>query len=335
MKNHYEVLGVSRDASPEDIKRSYRALSLKWHPDRNPSPESQSKFQEIGSAYEILSDESKRHEYNCELDGVQMGGQEVDLNDIIQMMFGQGFPGQGFPGQGFPGQGFPGQGFPGQGFPGMAEVRFEGGGPGIHVFHGHMPGMPGMPGMHPNHFFRQMQKPQPIIQQINLTFEQAYSGCTLCTNVDKWVVKNEIKVHESEQIYVNIPAGIDNNEIIIMRDCGNAVSAELKGDIKFVVQVSKSDTFERQGMDLVHKRQISLREALTGFSFELTHVNGKMLCLNNMKNRTIITPNYRKTIPNLGMIRDGNIGNLIIEFTVAFPESLTDEQTNRIAEILC
>lgn len=317
MKNYYEVLSVSRDASQEDIKRSYRTLSLKWHPDRNPSPESQSKFQEIGAAYEILSDESKRHEYNCELDGVRMGGQEVDLNDIIQMMFGHGMPGQGFPG------------------PGMSEVRFEGGGPGIHVFHGQMPGMPGMPGFPPHHFFRQMQKPQPIIQQINLTFEQAYSGCTLCTNVEKWIIKNDIKVHESEQIYVNIPAGIDNNEIIIMRDCGNTVSAELKGDIKFVVQVSKSDTFERQGMDLVHKRQISLRESLTGFLFELTHVNGKMLCLNNMKNRTIITPNYKKTIPNLGMIRDGNVGNLIIEFTVAFPESLTDEQTSRIAEILC
>ena len=324
MPNHYEILGVSREASQEEIKRSYRSLSLKWHPDRNPSPEAQSKFQEISSAYEILSDERRRQEYNAELDGFHiggipgMGGQEVDINDILNMMFN------------------------GQ-MPGMAEMRFAGG-PGIHVFHGQMPpgmggmpGMPGMPGMgfHPgNPFFRQMQKPPPIIKQLDLTFEQAYNGCTLCVSVDKWTVKNDVKIHETEQIYVNIPPGIDKDEMIIMRDCGNTVSADLKGDIKFIVKVNGSDLFERHGMDLLHKRNISLKEALTGFSFEITHVNGKVLCLNNLKNRTIISPNYRKTIPNLGMVRDGNVGNLIIEFTVVFPETLTEEQTTKLAEIL-
>ena len=284
MKSHYEVLGVDRNASPEDIKRAYRSLSLKWHPDRNSSPEAQSKFQEIGTAYEILNDDNRRHQYNCELDGVHIGGgmgQEVNINDIINMMFQGG-----------------GVGMPPFGMPGMAEMRFEGqGGPGIHVFQmggfppGQMPGFP--PG---NHFFHQMQKPPPIIKQIDLTFEQAYNGCTLCINVDKWVIKIDVKIHETEPIYVNIPAGIDNNEMIIMRDCGNTVSVELKGDIKFMVQVAKSDMFERQGMDLIHRRKISLKEALTGFNFEITHVNGKLLCLNNLKNRTIITPNYKKKL---------------------------------------
>lgn len=322
MPNHYEVLGVSREASPEEIKRAYRGLSLKWHPDRNSSPEAQPKFQEIGAAYETLSDERRRQQYNAELDGFHpgMGGQEVDLSDIINMMFGQmpGFP--------------PGMGA----MPGMTEVRFGGGGPGIHVFHGQMPpGMGGMPGFHPAHpFFQQMQKPPPIIKQLDLSFEQAYNGCTLCVNVEKWTIKNDVKIHENEQVYVNIQPGIDNEEIIIMRDCGNTVSAELKGDIKFIVKVNKSDMFERHGMDLLYKRTISLKEALTGFSFEISHVNGKLLCLNNLKNRTIISPNYRKTIANLGMVRDGNVGNLIIEFSVAFPETLTDEQTTKLAEVL-
>lgn len=320
MPNHYEVLGVSREASPEDIKRAYRGLSLKWHPDRNPSPDAQSKFQEIGAAYETLSDEAKRQEYNAELDGVRlpgMGGQEVDLNDIINMMFSQGFPGM-------------------PGMHGMAEMRFGGGpgGPEIHVF----PGMPFGPGHNPfhpqGHIFRQMQKPQPIIKNLEISFEQAYNGCTLCINVEKWSVKNDVKIHENEPVYVSIHPGIDNGEIVIMRDCGNAVSAELKGDIKFIIKVNESEMFERQGMNLLHKRTISLKESLTGFSFEITHVSGKLLCLNNLKNRTIISPNYRKTIPNLGMMRDGNVGNLIIEFSVTFPETLTDEQTAKLAEIL-
>ena len=313
MPNHYEVIGVSREASQDEIKRAYRSLSLKWHPDRNPSPEAQSKFQEIGAAYEILSDERRRQEYNAELDGFHpgggmMGGPEVDINDILNMMF-SGQMG---------------------GMPGMAFA----GGPGIHVFHG-MPGMPPGMGFHPgNPFFRQMQKPPPIIKQLDLTFDQAYNGCTLCLNVEKWTIKNDVKVHENEQIYINTPQGIDNDEVIIMRDCGNTVSPELKGDVKFIVKVNGSDMFERHGMDLLHKRTISLKEALTGFSFEISHVNGKVLCLNNLKNRTIISPNYRKTIPNLGMVRDGNVGNLIIEFSVAFPETLTEEQTAKLAEIL-
>lgn len=314
MKTHYEVLGVSRDASIDEIKQNYRKLSLKWHPDRNHSPEAQSQFQEINSAYETLSDEKRRHEYNCELDGVHIGGgggQEVDISDIFNMMFAGG----GMP-------------------PGMGEVRFSNGGPGIHVFHGAMPG--GMPFGHPfgNPFFQQMQKPQPIIKQIELSFEQAYTGCTLCVNIEKWVIKNDIKVNETEHVYISIPPGIDNGEVIIMRDCGNTVSNELKGDIKFVTKVEPSSMFERQGMNLLYRRTITLKESLTGFSFEVAHLNGKLLCLNNMTNRTIITPNFKKTIPNLGMVRDGNIGNLIIEFSVKFPDQLTDEQMTQLEAIL-
>jgi len=293
---HYDVLGVSREANADEIKRAYRALSLKWHPDRNQSPEAQSKSQEINAAYETLSDERRRQEYNAELDGVRIGGgQEIDINDIINMMFQGG---------------------------GMR------GGPEIHVFHGGMPGMP------PHHLFRQMQKPPPIIKHIEIEFDQAYGGCTLCVNVEKWCVKNDIKIHEIEPIYVSISPGVDNGEVIIMRECGNTVSTEIKGDVKFVVKVIPSEMFERQGMDLLYKRNITLKEALTGFSFEISHINGKLLCLNNLKNRTIITPNYRRVIPNLGMVRDGNVGNLIIEFSVAFPESLTEEQTAKLSEIL-
>jgi DnaJ-class molecular chaperone len=368
MSNYYEILGVGKDASESDIKKAYRALSLKWHPDRNTSPEAQSKFQEIGEAYETLSDSGKRAEYNDELDGIHRNPffrmnsmAEPDIGDIFNMMFGQasggafgqasggafgqggagplfGQPGpggpfgpggafgqggagpfgqeihlggqggpkihifrQGFPGQGFPGQGFPGQGFPGQGFP---------------------------------FFQQQLQKPPPIIKNVEITFEQAYSGCVLHVEIDKWTIQQELKINELEMVYVNVPAGVDQDEIIVLRDCGNTVSPELKGDIKFVVKIAPSPIFERYGMDLIYKKQITLKEALTGFSFELHHVSGKMLCLNNNTNRTIIKPNYKKVISNLGMVRDGNSGNLIIEFGVLFPDTLTLEQMTALSQIL-
>ena len=322
MPTHYETLGISREASQDEIKRAYRSLSLKWHPDRCPpekKEEAQSKFQEIGAAYEILNDERKRQEYNAELDGgFRMGGgggggHEVDISEIFNMMFnGAGMP---------------------FGMPGMTEMRFSGGpgGPEIHhVFHG--PG--GFPHGMPHPFFQQLHKPSPITKQIELSFEQAYNGCPICINIEKWVVRNNTKVNETQQININVHPGIDNDEVIVICNCGNEASPDLKGDVRLTIKVKPSEIFERHGMDLLHKRTISLKEALTGFSFDITHVNGKSLCLNNLKNRTIITPNYRKTIPNMGIIKDGNTGNLIIQFDVTFPESLTDEQTAKLLEIL-
>jgi DnaJ-class molecular chaperone len=316
MTNHYEVLGVSRDASEAEIKKAYRTLSLKWHPDRNSASEAQAKFQEISLAHEVLSDANRRAEYNDELDGKVRGGpmfQEADISShLFNMMFGQG--GMHF-----------GPGGPG---PGFHEVHMGPGGPQIHIFHGGA-GMPHMPG-----FFQQLQKPPPIIKNVEISFEQAYSGCVLHIEVEKWTLRNDLKISEMEMMYVNVPAGIDQDEVLVLRDCGNTVSHELKGDIKFMIKIRPSALFERYGMDLVHKKSITLKEALTGFSFELPHVNGKMLCLNNHSNRTIIRPGYRKVIPNLGMVRERNTGNLVIEFTVVFPETLTAEQMTALETLL-
>ena len=308
--NYYDVLEVGRESSDAEIKKAYRALSLKWHPDRNSSPEAKSRFQAISEAYDVLSDQVKRQEHNDELDGVRRhlgGGEEnmEDIGNIFNMMFGGGMPG----------------------------VRVSGMPGGIHVFHnggggGFMPGMPGI------NIFQQLQKPPPIIKNIQIGFEQAYTGCTIHLQLEKWTVRNQLRVSEVDTVYVPIPAGVDEGEMIVLRDCGNAINDELKGDIKLIVSIENNTPFLRQGMDLVYKKTISLKEALTGFSFDIQHISGKTLCLNNHTNRTIVSPGFRKPIPGLGMVRDNNTGNLIIEFNVEFPESLTVEQTAAIGELL-
>lgn len=306
MPNHYDTLGVAKDADETLIRKNYRALSLKYHPDRNPSPDAKHKFQEINEAYETLSDPHRRAQYDAELNGFHPGGihmMDPDIGNIFNMMFGGGIP--GMPGM--------------HGMPG-----------GIHVFH--MSG--GMPGGGHEHIFRQMQKPPPIIQNVELTFEQAYNGCTLHISVDKWVMNGDLKINENEVIYLTIPPGADHGEIVILRDCGNTVNDNLKGDIKFIMSVKNDTPFIRQGMDLYLKKSISLKEALTGFSFEIAHVNGKLLSLNNKTHNTVIHPHFKKVIPNLGMVRDANKGNLIIEFEVEFPASLTKEQIEAIENIL-
>jgi DnaJ family protein B protein 4 len=123
--------------------------------------------------------------------------------------------------------------------------------------------------------------------------------------------------------------------MIIIRDVGNTVSPELKGDIKFIVKINSSESaFERRGLDLLYKRDISLKESLTGFVVEFTHISGKTINLNNQTNHSIVKPNFQKTIPGLGMVKDGNAGSLIIEFNVVFPETLTEEQMNTLRDVL-
>jgi DnaJ family protein B protein 4 len=318
MSNHYDTLGVPRDADETAIKKAFRTLSLKYHPDRNSATDSIAKFQAINEAYEHLSDPQRRAQYDAELNGFRPGGihvMEPDIGNIFNMMFGGG--GMPMGGSGIHMQGMPG---------------------GIHVFHmgGDSmfggPGMGGMGGM--EHIFRQMNKPPSIIQNVDITFEQAYHGCTLHVNVEKWTIRNDLKITEIEVMYLTIPAGVDNEEVIVLRDCGNTVNEQLKGDVKFIVRVAGHPEFTRHGMDLILKKQLSLKEALTGFSFEVIHVNGKLLTLNNKTKSTVIHPNYKKTIPGLGMIRDNNKGNLIIEFDVIFPTSLTQEQIETLTSIL-
>lgn len=307
-KNLYEILGLSNDASQMEIKKAYRKLSLELHPDRNNSPDAQSKFQEINSAYEILGDNEKKEQYDMEQSG--HGGMHFshsmdetsDIGNIFNMLFGL-HGGGGMP---------PGMGMMHPGMPqGMSMPQ---GMPNIRIFHG-------------GQMFQQQQpKPPPILKNIQLSLEQCYTGCSVPLEIERWIYNGDIKCSELETIYLTVPAGIDDNESIMMMGRGHGVNDEIKGDIKVQIQVTNDTEFSRRGLDLYYKKTVSLKDALCGFSFELRHLNGKTFCLNNNTNHTIIKPNFKKTIPNLGMIRENAQGSLIIEFDVEFPDSLTVEQ---------
>ena len=102
--------------------------------------------------------------------------------------------------------------------------------------------------------------------------------------------------------------------------------------ILFIKIVNNTD-FKRNGLDLVIERKISLKEALCGFSFILKYVNGKTYTINNSPG-SIVTPAYFKSIPNMGLTREGHTGNLVITFEVVFPESLNMDQIEKLLEIL-
>ena len=106
----------------------------------------------------------------------------------------------------------------------------------------------------------------------------------------------------------------------------------MKGDLLHIT-VKNNTEFKREGLNLKIKKDITLKEALTGFKFEIKHLNGKKYTINNDCGN-IIPVNYIKQIENLGIKRDGKTGMLIIEFNIKFPEKLSKEQLEKIKEIL-
>jgi len=323
MPNYYDVLGVSKDADEGELKKAFRKLSLQFHPDRNPEEDATTKFQEINEAFEVLGDPAKRQQHDMELQfgsGNPMGGMDNDMNDInniFNMMFGGG-GGGGFPGMGG-GGGFPGMG--GGGFPGMP--------PGIRIFHQGGPGV----NVH-TQMFHSFGRPEPIQTSVEITAEQSYQGCTVAVEFERWNIINNVRSTERDTLNINFPRGIDDGETIVIGDRGNNINNQVRGELRITVRVKNTSEFVRRGMDIHLTRKISLKDALCGFTFEFDHFNGKRICMNNNTGTSVIKPNSKKVINGLGMIRDNNTGNLVVEFEIEFPESLSDEQRDALRKIL-
>ncbi len=303
--NFYKILGVDEKASKEEIKKSYRTMQMKYHPDKNNnSQEAINMTQKLNEAYETLGDDEKREEYDMARNNpFAKGGMDVPMDDIINMMFG----GMGIPGMqmgGFPGMqmgGFPG--FPMGGLPPGAKIHFFQGGQPIN--------------------FQQLQKPQSINKNIVIKLSQVLTGANIPLEIERWIMEHGMKVFETETIYVNVPKGVDDGEMIVLKDKGNALNENCKGDIKIFVKIDNDSIFRRAGLDLVLDKNITLKEALCGFSFEITYINGKSYTLNNNAGN-IIPHGFRKVIPNMGLERDQHKGNMVVEFNVQFPEKLSE-----------
>ena len=206
---------------------------------------------------------------------------------------------------------------------------------------GAMNGMGGIPGMPHVQIFRNgqpinmqtLQKPAPIIKNVIITLEQSYTGLTYPLQIERWILLNNVKRIEKEKLYINISKGVDSGEIMVIKDKGNIINDRLKGDIKLHIKVENKTNMKREGLNLVCKKDITLKESLTGFKFDIKHINGKTYTINN-ESGNIIPSNYVKEISNLGMSRQNNTGKLIIKFNVIFPEKLTPDQMKSLKDIL-
>lgn len=246
-RDHYEVLGVKREATADEIKRAYRSLAKKYHPDRNPNdPSAEAKFKEVQHAYSVLNDPKKRAQYD-QYGDVAVGewqtrptGEQVyqwgdgssvrseDLEDLFSAFGGSGRGG------------------------GVGESIFE------QIFGGaRRGGRAAAP-----------QAPSEELHPVELTFEQAVNGTTLSLRIAR-------PGRGEETIDVKIPPGVENGQKIRVRGQGAGRDGRQAADIILVIHERPHKYFRREGADVFLDVPVSVPEAVLGAKIEVPTVLGR------------------------------------------------------------
>ena len=235
-KDFYAILGVAKTASADEIKKTYRKLAMQYHPDRNPGPEGEEKFKEIGEAYSVLSDADKRAEYDKLRDAIASGaggfgggipggfrvedfgfGEEFDVEDLLNQIFGGAAQGGG-------------------------SVRFNVG----DLFGRRAP-----------------RRGRDLETETSLAFEEAASG-----------TERKVSTGRRQHVTVRIPAGVKDGARIRVRGRGEQVNGGEAGDLYVRVKVEPHKFFGRKDNDLTVNLPITFPEAALGSEVKVPTLNG-------------------------------------------------------------
>jgi len=355
-RDYYEVLGVNKSASAEEIKKAYRKAAMKYHPDRNPGDkEAEAKFKEVGEAYEVLSDDGKRQRYD------QYGFAGVDPN------YGAGAGGYG-------GSGF--GGFGGFGDFGDIFSEFFGGGGGSRGSSQNAP-----------------RRGENVMTHLELTFEEAAFGCEkevatprietcaacsgsgsadgvietcsqcrgtgqvrtvqnfmgmqmqsttacpACSGRGKIIktpcttCKGKGKVRRTNKVKVKIPAGVDAGQSVRVRSEGNVgVNGGPNGDLLVEVYIKRHPIFQREDRDVLCEVPISFTQAALGAKIQVPTLDGKVefdIPEGTQTGREFVL--REKGIPEVNNPR--RRGNHRFTVVVETPTKLTKEQKELLRQL--
>jgi curved DNA-binding protein len=301
-RDYYEILGVPRTASADEIKKAHRKLARKFHPDMNKNnPAATEKFKEIQEAYDVLSEPQKRQNYD------QFG--HAGVNAGPPPAGAEGFRrarGGGSTWQANPNVTVEDFDFGGGGnFSDMFEQLFGGRGGGAAGAQG--------PRMRP----QPAQRGEDIEHPVTLTFEQAARGTTLPLQINR--------DGNIETIEIKIPAGVKDGSRIRIKGRGQQSNGE-PGDLYIIAAVQPHSYFRREGLDVHLEVPISVYEALLGTKVQVPTLDGPV--------SLTIPPGTgggaKLRIKGRGIARGDEKGDQYVQVRVAVPKGLDDEDKKAI-----
>ncbi len=307
MKDYYKILGVYKKATLEEIKKTYRQLALKYHPDRNKgNKEAEEKFKEINEAYAVLSDPEKRRNYDTfGAEGFRQRYTQEDIfrgfdigdilkefgfgtSDIFSTLFGGGRSG------------------------GFRYTTFTG------PFGQHTTGGEGFDAA--DYFSRSGARPskgRDMIYDLTVTLEEAAGGAKKPISVQR-----DGKI---EQISVKIPPGIDTGKKLRIAGKGERGAAGgPPGDLYVLVNVQKHPLFTREGDDIYIDREIKFSEAALGTTLEVPTLNG----IKKVKVPPGTSGNTKLRLRGEGIphLKGKGKGDAYVRIFIKIPKKLTSKQ---------
>ena len=289
-KDYYQILGLGKDASLETIKRAFRKLALKYHPDKNPGDkEAEEKFKEINEAYAVLSDPEKKSQYD------RYGATDFHRRYTQEDIF-RGFDvGDLFRDMGY----------------GTDDIF-------SHIFSG---------GHHHHGSFRFNVGREPgedITLELTISFRDAFTGGERRVAFDR----ND----KSEEIMVNIPAGVDTGaKLRIPGKGGEGRRGGEPGDLFLVIRVASDPLFTREGDDIIVEKKIRFTEAALGTAIDVETLEGTR----RIKVPAGIQQGTRIRLKDFGFphLGQNGRGDFYVRIGVSVPEQITTRQRKLLEDL--
>ncbi|XP_066506697.1 dnaJ homolog subfamily B member 13 [Hoplias malabaricus] len=312
-RDYYAALEINRNATDADIKKAYRRLALKYHPQNSSQPGAYDKFNELAEAYEVLSDLRKKATYDKFGEEGLKGG--IPPESAASGAWSSGYVYHGNPNKTF--RQFFGGDNPFADF-------YTADGNEVSIDFGGLRG-------------RGVKKQDPPIERdLHLALEDLFYGCTKKIKISRRVMNEDGHTSSIKDkiLTITVKPGWSEGTRVTFPKEGDQGPNNVPADIVFIVRQKPHPRFVCRKNYLIYTAHISLEMALTGFSVEVETLDGRLL---NIPVNDIVHPQYSKVIPGEGMPTSDSPstkGDLIIQFNTHFPEKLTAEKKRLLKQVL-